>query len=192
MKEFGEIANLETVLSKEEPLRKRLIIFNHVNTNGRIYIAKSKEEIQKLLYKNSYLTSDLDENVDTINTNDISKISEQFKDNEIQNLLYKDLYLTSGLDENVDINDSCIVDISKIIGIFKDIEIIETEDIGIDDLPIFEVYGKLQFFDTPSKEFHKNCFDANIVTIGLRSIVKHISDKIVNIKQIICWDTIVR
>lgn len=158
MKEFGEIANLECleeVLSKEEePLRLRLMIFNHVNSNGKIYVAKSKEEIQ--------------------------------------NLLYKDLYLTSGLDENVDINDSCIVDISKIIGIFKDIEIIETEDIGIDDLPIFEVYGKLQFFDTPSKEFHKTCFDANIVTIGLRSIVKHISDKIVNIKQVICWDTIVR
>lgn len=158
MKEFGEIANLECleeVLSKEEiPLRLRLMIFNHVNSNGKIYVAKSKEEIQ--------------------------------------NLLYKDLYLTSGFDENVDINDFSTVDISKIIGIFKDIEIIETEDIGIDDLPIFEVYGKLRFFNTPSKDFHKNCFDANIVTIGLRSIVKHISDKIVNIKQVICWDTIVR
>ena len=158
MKEFGEIAKLEgleEVLSKEEiPLRLRLMIFNHVNSNGKIYVAKSKEEIQ--------------------------------------NLLYKDLYLTSGFDENVDINDFSTVDISKIIGIFKDIEIIETEDIGIDDLPIFEVYGKLRFFNTPSKDFHKNCFDANIVTIGLRSIGNTIHDKIIIPKLLICWDTIVR
>lgn len=160
MKEFGEIANLETLetikedISDEEPLRKRLMIFNHVNANGRIYVAKSKEEIQ--------------------------------------DLLYKDLYLTSGFNQTNNINDIGTVDISKIIGQFKDIEIIETDDIGIDDLPIFEVYGKLRFFNTPSKEFHKNCFDANIVTIGLRAIGNHTTDKIVNIKQLICWDTIVR
>lgn len=165
MNESNAIANLEAVFSKEEdPLRMRLMIFNHVSRNGRIYVAESKEHIQKLIDKKLYLTSGFESNVDLISKD--STFVEQQK--------------------------AATIDISKLIGQFQDIEIVETGDIGVDDLPIFEVYGKLKFFETLSTEFHKNCFDANIVTIGLRSFGYVNQDKKVNLNQVVCWDTIVR
>lgn len=169
MREFEEIANLEAVFSKEEiPLRMRLIIFNHVSKDGRVYVAESKEEIQNLINKE------------------------------------KELYLTNGLFNSV--NDSQYIKVSdieedymkmatrlikSIIGSFKDIEITETGNIGVNGFPIFEVYGTLNLFNLPTKQFLEDCFKANIVTIDMRSLGNIDQDKNVKLNRVICWDIVV-
>lgn len=169
MQESGEIANLETVLSKEEvPLRMRLIIFNHVSRNGRVYIAESKEEIQNLINKEKelYLTNGFND----ISDNQYIKVS----------------------DIEEDYMKIATMQIKSLIGSFKDIEITETGDIGVNGFPIFEVYGTLNLFNLPTKQFHEDCFNANIVTIGMRSLGNVDQDKNVKLNRIVCWDTIVR
>ena len=144
----------------------RLQVFNQPTTNGRVYVAKTKEDIEKLFPVETYLTSGFDEATKG-NGISISNIDEDFK-----------RYAT--------------IPITSIIGVFKEIEVIETGIIGVDDLPVFEVYGHIRFLDRPGKDFYKTCFEGNTVTIGMRSLGKMDPDKKVESTKLICWDTIVR
>lgn len=145
-------------------MKVRLAIFNHVNANGRVYIAESKEEIQKLFNKSEYFLTG-------------------FGGGEAPEL-----------NSEEKLKRSTIVNLMDSVGIFKDLEIIETGDIGVDDLPIFEVYGELKTFDNPGGKLFTESYQENIVTIGMRSFgrcmdttpPKCILDKV------ICWDTIIR
>lgn len=144
----------------------RLQVFNQPTTNGRVYVAKTKEDIEKLFPVETYLTSGFDEAIKG-NGISISNIDEDFKRH-------------------------ATIPITSIIGIFKEIEVIETGIIGVDDLPVFEVYGHIRFLDRPGKDFYETCFEENTVTIGMRSLGKVDPDKKVEITKLICWDTIVR
>lgn len=142
----------------------RLQVFNQPTINGRVYVAKTKEDIEKLFPIETYLTSGFDEVIQG-NGISISNIDEDFKRHTT-------------------------IPISSIIGVFKEIEVIETGSIGVDNLPVFEVYGHIKFLDRPGKDFFKTSFEENTVTIGMRSLGKVDPDKKVEISKLICWDTI--
>ena len=142
----------------------RLQVFNHPTINGRVYVAKTKEDIEKLFPVETYLTSGFNEVIQS-NGISISNIDEDFK-----------RYTT--------------IPISSIIGVFKEIEVIETGSVGVDELPVFEVYGHIKFLDGPGKDVFKTWFEENTVAIGMRSLGKVDPDKKVEISKLICWDTI--
>lgn len=145
-------------------MRIRLAIFNHVNTNGRVYVAESKEEIQKLFNKSEYFLTGFsgDDNPDL-------NVEEKLK-------------------------KSATVKLQDTVGIFKNLEIVETGDIGVGDLPIFEVYGELKVFENPGGKVFEESYNQNIVTIGMRSLGKKVDLYLPNFKidKVICWDTIIR
>ena len=145
-------------------MRVRLAIFNHVNANGRVYVADSKEEIQKL-FKNSeyFLTGFGGEEAPELDA------EEKFKRN-------------------------ATVKLQDTVGMFKNLEIVETGDIGVGDLPIFEVYGELKVFENPGGKLFEESYNQNIVTIGMRSLGKKVDLYLPNFKidKVICWDTIIR
>lgn len=124
----------------------RLQVFNQPTINGRVYVAKTKEDIEKLFPIETYLTSGFDEAIQG-NGISISNIDEDFKRHTT-------------------------IPISSIIDVFKEIEVIETGTIGVDNLPVFEVHGHINFLNRPDKDFFKTCFEENTVTIGMRSLGK--------------------
>lgn len=142
----------------------RLQVFNQPTINGRVYVAKTKEDIEKLFPIELYLTSGFNEAIKG-NGMHISNIDEDFKRHTT-------------------------IPISSIIGVFKEIEIVETGTIGADNLPVFEVYGHIKFLDRPGIDFYKTCFEENIATIGMRSLGKVDPNKKVEISKLICWDII--
>ena len=145
-------------------MRVRLAIFNHVNANGRVYVADSKEKVQ-LLFKNSeyFLTGFGGEEAPDLDT------EEKFKRN-------------------------ATVKLQDTVGMFKDLEIVETGDIGVGDLPIFEVYGELITFENPGGNLFKESYNQNIVSIGMRALGKcmDVNPPKCIINKVICWDTIIR
>ena len=128
-------------------------IFNHPSRNGRIYIADSKEDVLKVFggfieeNKSSLLLMNtvLSKDYDSI---PIDKDEEFFK-------------------------KFATIEISDTVGIFKDIKIIETGDIGYNEKPIFEVRGNLNFLDNDKGDLTKSLVEEKVCSIGMRSIGQH-------------------
>ena len=135
-----------------------------MNANGRVYVANSKEDIQELFNKSEYYLTGM-KSSDPIGTN------------------YANVDFGLG-----------VVNLLNTVGVFDNIEIIETGDIGSNNLPIFEVYGELRIFDTDIGKLFEESYNQNIVTIGMRSLGKQTDLYLPNFKldKVICWDTIVR
>ncbi len=143
-------------------MRKRIVLFNHVNPNGRVYPANSKEEIQKLFNKPEYILV-----LPTQILKGLPVNSEEFQ------------------------NQFFTVDLMKAVGKFDNIEIIETGDIGSNDLPIFECFGELHVFDTRLGKWFEENYEQNTVTFGLRTIGKQdVSNDYFILDKIICFDVI--
>lgn len=169
MKEQGEIANMESCESIPEKIR--LQIFNHVSRNGRIYIADTKEDVLKVFGKF------IDQKIPLCLTDQL-----QGQDFDRKKMT---------LDEYR--NNFGSVDLYRIAGIFKDIEIIETGDIGYNEKPIFEVYGTLGILNTPSGKMVGELLKENVCNIGMRSFVVNkngLGSKTFDIEKIVCFDII--
>ena len=102
MKEQGEIANMESCEPKQEKIR--LQIFNHVSRNGHIYIADTKEDVLKVFGKF------IDQKAPLCLTDQL-----QGPDFDRKNMSPDDYREEFG-----------VVNLQRVAGIFKDIEIVET------------------------------------------------------------------
>ncbi len=148
--------------------RVRLQIFNHVSRNGHIYIADTKEDIENIFgkFRNEknplWLTDQL-----------------QGPDFDRKNM---------SIDEYRD--EFATVDIARIAGIFEDIEIVETGDIGYNDKPIFEVYGYLKIINTDGGRHVGELLKENVCSIGMRSFSTKQNEKIYDIEHVVCFDLI--
>ena len=171
MKEQGEIANMESC--EPIPEKIRLQIFNHVSRNGHIYVADTKEDVLKVFGKF------IDQKIPLCLTD---KLQGQGVDFDREKMT---------LDEYR--NNFGTVDLYRIAGIFKDIEIIETGDIGYNEKPIFEVYGTLGIKNTPSGKMVGELLKENVCNIGMRSFVVNkngLGSKTFDIEKIVCFDII--
>ena len=146
-------------------MRTKLTVFNQIDRNGKVKVANSKEEIENLL----------------TNSNNFGHL------------------LTNGLiDESLNSEErfqkQATVDITKIVGKIENIEVIENGS-GFGGLPIYEVYGDITFLPKDGSKFVEECFDQNLVTIGIRALGQNrmVDNQIVtDITKVICWDTITR
>lgn len=149
-------------------MRTKLTVFNQIDRNGKVKVANSKEEIENLL----------------TNSNNFGHL------------------LTNGLIDEVDeslnseerFQKQATVDITKIVGKIENIEVIENGS-GFGGLPIYEVYGDITFLPKDGSKFVEECFDQNLVTIGIRALGQNrmVDNQIVtDITKVICWDTITR
>jgi len=150
----------------------RLQIFNHVSRNGHIYIADTIEDVEKVFGKFK------DEKTPLWLTNDFQGVG------------FFDRLRQSGNDLKIEFST---VRLQKIAGIFKDIEIVETGDIGYNDKPIFEVYGNLKIVETPPGKMAKQLLEEKVCTFGMRSFStakNGFGPKTYDIENIVCFDLI--
>lgn len=145
-------------------MRTRIAIFNHVNANGRVYVANSKEEVEKLFHRPEYFITDPVGTYEQTENLSFGEFQKRF----------------------------CEVDIGRINGSLGNIEVIETGDIGVNDLPIYEVYSELKIFDTPKSKMFDECFRENVVSIGIRSIGTGWENNHFIINNVICFDVIIK
>ncbi len=169
MKERGEITNMESCEPKPEKIR--LQIFNHVSRNGHIYIADTKEDVLKVFGKF------IDQKVPLYLTDQL-----QGPDFDRKNMSpdeYRDEFAT--------------VNLQRVAGIFKDIEIVETGDIGYNEKPIFEVYGTLDIRNTSSGNMVGELLNEKVCSIGMRSFAiekNGFGAKTFDIENVVCFDII--
>lgn len=147
-------------------------IFNHPSRNGRIYVADTKEDVLKVF------GGFIEENKSSlVLTNTV--LSKDY--NSI--LINKEEYFKK----------FSTVELSNIVGIFKDIKIIETSDIGYNEKPIFEVRGNLKFIDNDIGNLSKSLVEEKVCSIGMRSIgqcERGFEREAFEIEKVICFDLI--
>ena len=144
-------------------MRIKLITFNKVNANGVIYIAESKEYIDKLVITEDGASSSYLVNVPIIDPN--LNYDERFK-----------------IASTVDFHSLC--------GVIREVEIIETGDIGFKDLPVYEVYGEVKPIANDNGKLFSDLYNENLVSIGIRSWARHLPENVQSIGKIICWDVV--
>ena len=139
----------------------QLAIFNCESPSGRVYVANSKEEIENLFNKPEFYLIG-------------------FGGNENPDISYEET-----------IKKFATVNLKDVIGKFTNFEIIETGDIGVGDLPIYKVFGKVDIFDNEGGKVFDECFKESAIHFGMRSFGKHdvVNNKF-DIKKLICWDAI--
>lgn len=154
-------------------MKVRLAIFNHVSSSGKVYVANSKEEIENLFNKPEfYLTG--------------------FGGNEAPAKTTKEKFEQSIFTEEK-LKQAATVNIPDIIGKFNNFEVVKTGDIGIGDLPIYEVYGEINIFDNPGGKVFEENYKENTMTFGMRSFGKqNVTNNSFNIEKLICWDAITK
>lgn len=131
--------------------RVKIQTFNKPIIDGRVYVAENKEAVEKIFAK--YL---------------VEKPTLLLTDkNQETDLVKRD-------DENFDHFDRRFktVDLTTVVGKFENIEIIVTDEIGIDELPIIEVWADLKILDNDRGKYVKSMFEANVATFGMRSIAQ--------------------
>lgn len=148
-------------------------IFNHPSRNGRIYVADTKEDVLKVF------SGFIEENKSSlVLTNTVlSKDYDGFPIDESEK--YFKRFAT--------------VELLDTVGIFKDIKIIETGDIGYNEKPIFEVRGNLNFLDNDKGDLTKSLVEEKVCSIGMRSIGQHkhgFGKETFEIEKVICFDLI--
>ena len=146
-------------------MKVRLLLFNHVNNDGKVYVAESAEEIEKLFGKQAGYSSKFLVNAPVIDPE----------------LTYKERF-----------SKVSSPDITQICGGFEDFEIIETDDRGYDDFPVFEVYGTLKVLDSENGKNFENLYKENLTSIRVRGWSRTITENVESIGKIICWDVFPR
>lgn len=154
--------------------RVRLQVFNQVSRNGHVYIADTKEDVEKIFSKFT------DKKAPLILTN---KCQEDLIPDHHDNDYFKKF---------------CTVEISSIAGCFTDIDIIETGEIGLGNKPVFEVWGDMKLNNSSNGDHVKSLMDADVMTFGMRSIGNHkidsdfsnLDNPPIEISQVITFDLI--
>ena len=155
--------------SNQSPLRVRLQIFNQVSINGRVYVAENKKFVENIFAKylvekpSLFLTDKCQE------TDLIKQDGEEF-DN------FDERFRT--------------VDLLSVAGKFENIEIIVTDEIGVDGFPVIEVWADLKILDNDRGKFVTSMFDAEVATFGMRSIAKCYPDNKRSLTQVISFDLV--
>ena len=149
--------------------RVRIQIFNQPIVDGRVYVAENKEVVEKIFAK--YLV-------------DKSTLFLTDKSQETD-LVKRD-------DENFDHFDMRFktVDLMSVAGKFENIEIIVTDEIGIDELPVIEVWADLKILDNDRGKFVESMFETNVATFGMRSIAQCYPDNKRLLTQVISFDLV--
>lgn len=147
-------------------------IFNHPSRNGRIYVADTKEDVLKVF------------------GNFIEEKPPLFLSNTNQ-----EFDLNANPEEHPDdyFKRFSTVNLGKVAGLFKDIEIIETWDIGYNEKPIFEVRGNLKFINNENGSMAKELINEKVMTIGMRSYGHHklgFGPKTIELEKVFCFDLI--
>lgn len=149
--------------------RVRIQLFNQSVIDGRVYVAENKEAVEKIFAK--YL---------------VDKPT-LFLTNKSQEI---DLQPEVGEDEDHFFKRFTTVNLESIAGKFENIEIIETNEIGIDDLPIIEVWANLKILDNYRGKFVESLFKENIATFGMRSIAQRYPDNKKAITHLVSYDLV--
>ena len=149
--------------------RVRIQIFNQPIVDGRVYVAENKEVVEKIFAK--YLV-------------DKSTLFLTDKSQETD-LVKRD-------DENFDHFDMRFktVDLMSVAGKFENIEIIVTDEIGIDELPVIEVWADLKILDNDRGKFVESMFESEVATFGMRSIAQCYPDNKRVLTQVISFDLV--
>ena len=149
--------------------RVKIQTFNKPIVDGRVYVAENKEVVEKIFAK--YLV-------------DKSTLFLTDKSQEID--------LVKLDDENFDNFDSRFrtVDLLSVAGKFENIEIIDTKEIGVDDLPIIEVWADLKILDNDRGKFVESMFESEVATFGMRSIAQCYPDNKRLLAQVISFDLV--
>ena len=149
--------------------RVRIQIFNQPIVDGRVYIAENKEVVEKIFAK--YLV-------------DKSTLFLTDKSQETD-LVKRD-------DENFDHFDMRFktVDLMSVAGKFENIEIIVTDEIGIDELPVIEVWADLKILDNDRGKFVESMFESEVATFGMRSIAQCYPDNKRVLTHVISFDLV--
>lgn len=149
--------------------RVRLQIFNQPTVDGRVYVAENKEVVEGIFAK--YLV-------------DKSTLFLTDKSQEID--------LVKLDDENFDHFDRRFrtVDLGSVAGKFENIDIIVTDEIGFDNLPIIEVWADLKILDNDRGKFVESMFESEVATFGMRSIAQCYPDKKRLLTQVISFDLV--
>ena len=149
--------------------RVKIQTFNKPLVDGRVYVAENKEAVEKIFAKylvekpNLFLT-------DKSQETDLVKLD----------------------DENFDHFDRRFrtVELASIAGKFENIEIIVTDEIGIDELPVIEVWVDLKILDNDRGKFVESMFETNVATFGMRSIAHCYPDNKRLLTQVISFDLV--
>lgn len=151
--------------------RVRIQVFNQAIKNGNIYSAESKEDVEKIFAKF------IDNSSNLVLTN-ICQDNSHFVNNSVD---YQD-YL----------NKISSIDLHTVSGFFKDFEIVETGEIGIDGKSVFEVWANLDINNTSNGDYVKSLIAEDVMTFGMRAIVLRSGEPIptIEIKHVICFDLI--
>lgn len=149
--------------------RVRIQIFNQPIVDGRVYIAENKEVVEKIFAK--YLV-------------DKSTLFLTDKSQEID--------LVKLDDENFDHFDRRFrtVDLMSVAGKFENIDIIVTDEIGINELPVIEVWADLKILDNDRGKFVESMFESEVATFGMRSIAQCYPDNKRLLTQVISFDLV--
>ena len=149
--------------------RVRIQIFNQPIVDGRVYVAENKEVVEKIFAK--YLV-------------DKSTLFLTDKSQETD-LVKRD-------DENFDHFDMRFktVDLMSVAGKFENIEIIVTDEIGIDELPIIEVWADLKILDNDRGKYVESMFESEVATFGMRSIAQCYPDNKRVLTHVISYDLV--
>ena len=149
--------------------RVKIQTFNKPIIDGRVYVAENKESVEKifakyLVEKPTLFLTDKSQDTDLI-----QRDNENFDDFERR---FK------------------TVDLESIAGKFENIEIIVTNEIGIDELPIIEVWADLKILDNDRGKFVTTMFETDVATYGMRSIAKCLQDNKRLLMHVVAYDLV--
>lgn len=149
--------------------RVKIQTFNKPIVDGRVYVAENKEVVEKIFAK--YLV-------------DKSTLFLTDKSQEID--------LVKLDDENFDHFDRRFrtVELASIAGKFENIDIIVTDEIGFNELPVIEVWADLKILDNDRGKFVESMFESEVATFGMRSIAQCYPDKKRLLTQVISFDLV--
>ena len=149
--------------------RVRLQIFNQPTVDGRVYVAENKEVVEGIFAK--YL---------------VDKPTLFLTDKR------QEIDLVKLDDENFDHFDRRLrtVELASIAGKFENIDIIVTDEIGIGELPVIEVWADLKILDNDRGKFVESMFESEVATFGMRSIAQCYPDNKRLLTQVISFDLV--
>ena len=149
--------------------RVRLQIFNQPTVDGRVYVAENKEVVEGIFAK--YL---------------VDKPTLFLTDKR------QEIDLVKLDDENFDHFDRRFrtVDLGSVAGKFENIDIIVTDEIGIGELPVIEVWADLKILDNDRGKFVESMFESEVATFGMRSIAQCYPDNKRLLTQVISFDLV--
>ena len=103
------------------------------------------------------------------------------------------LFLTSQDQTLIEKTDN-VIDMSKIIAKFDNIEVKDTGDIGYNGYPVFEVFAEINEDSSFNEKFkpYAELLENNTATFGMRAVGTVSKDSVAKIEQVICIDMITK